>query len=212
MLTMLAMSKYQKCVTRLASTPQGTRTQKYTVQAAESCYLIHTAFRLTLPQFLAQNKGDTCPSVKELFSLKVDLPAINPGLDCSLLVFGQQVCVRSSAKNLANLPLCRQQKPVEALDTCPKLWAKYHLTPARFFELNPGIYCGNLVPKRAAPNGRPRCKKAYKLQRGDSCASIIFHKCKRSVALFRKLKSGLDCPSGSLFVQQIYVFHDGRFF
>eukprot|EP00897_Mesotaenium_endlicherianum_P005427 jgi/Mesen1/4912/ME000245S03966 len=179
--------------------PQSTGTQKYTVQAAESCYLIHTAFRLTLPQFLAQNKGlkcnslragtivngDSCPSVKALFSLKVDLPAINPGLDCSLLVPGQQVCVRSSAKNLADLPLCTQQKPVEALDTCPKLWAKYHLTPARFFELNSGIYCQNLVPKQgfsvpgqqvcvaAAPNGRPRCKKAYKLQRGDSL--YVFH-------------------------------------
>eukprot|EP00897_Mesotaenium_endlicherianum_P003339 jgi/Mesen1/3032/ME000179S02146 len=160
-------------------------------------------------------QGDTCASVKALFGLKVDLPAINPGLDCSLLVPGQQVCVRSSAKNLADLPLCTQQKPVEALDTCPKLWAKYRLTPARFFELNPGIYCGNLVPKQgfsvpgqqvcvaAAPNGRPRCKKAYKLQRGDSCASIIFHKCKRSVALFRKLNSGLDCQTGSLFIQQI---------
>eukprot|EP00897_Mesotaenium_endlicherianum_P000057 jgi/Mesen1/10051/ME000073S09330 len=209
--------------------PQGTGTQTYVVQASESCYLIHTAFRLTLLQFLAQNKGlkcnalragtivngDTCASVKALFSLKVDLLSINPGLDCSLLVPGQQVCVRSSAKNLADLPLCTQLKPVEAWDTCPKLWAKYHLTPARFFELNPGIYCGNLVPKRgpslpgqqvcvaAAPNGRPRCKKAYKLQRGDSCASIIYHKFKRSVALFRKLNRGLDCRSESLFVQQI---------
>eukprot|EP00897_Mesotaenium_endlicherianum_P003335 jgi/Mesen1/3029/ME000179S02144 len=166
----------------VCAAPQGTGTQKYTVQAAESCYLIHTAFRLTLPQFLAQNKGlkcnalqagaivnvtpvkanrgctllyslnqasgDTCTLVKALFGLKVDLLAINPGLDCSLLVPGQQVCVRSSAKNLADLPLCTQQKPVEALDTCPKLWAKYRLTPARFFELNPGIYCQNLVPKQ----------------------------------------------------------------
>eukprot|EP00897_Mesotaenium_endlicherianum_P004434 jgi/Mesen1/4018/ME000211S03202 len=235
----------------VCAAPQGTSTQTYVVQAAESCYLIHTAFRLTLQQFLAQNKdlkcdglraktvvnvtpvkanlgctllyslnqasrlpqlasacslkrnllGDTCASVKALFGLKVDLPSINPGLDCSLLVPGQQVCVRSSVANLEDLPLCTQQKPVEALDTCPKLWAKYHLTPARFFELNPGIYCGNLVPKRAA-NGRPRCKKAYKLQRGDSCASIIFHKCKKSVALFRTLNNGLDCQTGSLFLHQ----------
>eukprot|EP00897_Mesotaenium_endlicherianum_P005706 jgi/Mesen1/5163/ME000256S04345 len=224
------------------------RTLKYAVQPRDSCYLIHTTFRLTLAQLLARNKGlkcdalrantsldvtpvklnpgcltlyainqgDTCASVKAALQLKKDLEGINPGLNCSRLLPGQQICVEYSEGDFPSSLVCRQWAPVEPRDTCAKIWARYKLEPLQFLKINPGLYCGNLLPGRAsslpgqqvcvlggALSGGPQCKKAYKLRRGDTCASLIYNKFKRSALLFKIFNRALSCSTGSLFVNQI---------
>eukprot|EP00897_Mesotaenium_endlicherianum_P007634 jgi/Mesen1/689/ME000109S_10915 len=236
------------------SVPPNTPTYKYVVQRADTCYLIHTTFRLTLAQFLAQNKGlkcnalrvgtsvnvtavasnlrcillypldqgDMCASVEALFGFTESLEGLNPGLNCSQLFPGQQVCIQVLEDRSVELPTCKRWSAVEAEDTCstssdsPSLLRKYNLSLRSFFELNPGVYCSNFHPQQGFPlpcgkvctqkpdsAGGPTCRRSYKLRRGDSCASIIYNKFQKSASLFQALDKQLSCSTGSLFVNQI---------
>eukprot|EP00897_Mesotaenium_endlicherianum_P010607 jgi/Mesen1/9575/ME000065S09001 len=218
-------------------------TGSYEVQKNDTCYLIHTMFRITLDQLLALNPGldctppltpgvllavdngndtsgcnatysvapgDTCQSIAATFSIEL-LPDLNPGLDCAQLLPGQQVCVQAGAGKLG-APVCVEYAPVEANDTCQSIWLQRGLAPAQFYALNPGIYCSNLIPteglslpgQQVCVGGTIQtalpCRKYYTTRRGDTCASIIYYKFHRSVALFRSMNNGFNCQTGSLYI------------
>eukprot|EP00897_Mesotaenium_endlicherianum_P000589 jgi/Mesen1/10530/ME000083S10034 len=195
----------------------------------------------------------SCKDPMKLFRLPLKaLLQLNPGLDCNLLRPGQQVCVlakkaASSAKgqvqarSAAAAPttvkvlLCNATYAPQPNDTCASIMARFGLTPALFFFLNPGFYCANLFPSVSifdpasptsptvpfvvpandvcvggdalAPNKDhdygPNCPLGahhYRVRSGDSCSSIVYSQCGGSLAAFRRLNSGFNCATGSLYV------------
>eukprot|EP00897_Mesotaenium_endlicherianum_P010608 jgi/Mesen1/9576/ME000065S09004 len=216
----------------------------YKVQKNDTCYLIHTMFRITLDQLLSLNPnlrctphptpgvvlavvyrnnsegcgvtysvapGDTCRSIAGVFD-NVELLELNPGLNCQQLQPGQQICVQAGDRML-EAPECVDYMAVEAGDTCQSIWTQYRLGPARFYYLNPGIYCSNLIPTKGlslpgqqvclggfVQQGAATCRKYYTIHRGDTCASVIYHRFNRNVALFRSLNNGVNCRTGSLYI------------
>eukprot|EP00897_Mesotaenium_endlicherianum_P002855 jgi/Mesen1/2598/ME000166S01720 len=222
----------------------------YTAQAGVTCYLIYTAYSLSLPQFLALNRrlscgadgqglvppgtvvdvtptpasvpcaakyainlNDNCASIGAIFGLPssgaTSLARLNPGLNCSALMPGQQLCVAPG--NYTGLVLCTNSYTVQAGDTCGGIISAAGLSALEFFSLNPGLYCANLQAQAGQAGGQQVClsglppeatvcKHYYRVQKGDSCASIVFHKCNRSYVTFRRLNRGFDCQGGTLYV------------
>eukprot|EP00897_Mesotaenium_endlicherianum_P008490 jgi/Mesen1/766/ME000110S_11032 len=149
--------------------------------------------------------GDTCASVQAQFKLKAAvLASINPGLDCQSLLEGQQVCVKAAASAAAlALPepaTCALYKPVLTKDTCRTLIVRHKLTTEKFYQLNPGIYCKNLIPQSGfnLPG-----QQSSKVKAGDTCESILYYLFQKSAALFKKQNGGLVCDTWSLYVNQV---------
>eukprot|EP00897_Mesotaenium_endlicherianum_P001092 jgi/Mesen1/10984/ME000097S10563 len=128
-------------------------------------------------------------------------------------VTGAATCVCTAPGTYPERQYCTLLYNVREGDTCESIMRRYHLDAPTFFKYNPGVYCGNLVPGTgfgtagqqvcvsAVPPGRIRCsKRVYSVRRGDSCAGIVYHKCRRSFKLFRDLNRRFDCVTSQLFV------------
>ncbi|CAI5485445.1 unnamed protein product, partial [Closterium sp. Naga37s-1] len=120
------------------------------------------------------NHGDTCDSINALFDTQIE--PLNPALSCSdgprhgqllCVTFDQQwydagkistKCTHYTHISPAPPSSSRQQtapftvddaliSELESPQTCQGLWQAFSLaSPARFFQLNPGLPCDSLLP------------------------------------------------------------------
>ncbi|KAG8737540.1 hypothetical protein FRC10_008070 [Ceratobasidium sp. 414] len=87
----------------------------HAVASGEGCWSIYTDAGLTQAQLLA----------------------LNPGLDCNVLMLGQQVCVA---------PPCSKFYTVASGDYCFKIETEQSISDAGLMTLNPGLSCDELFP------------------------------------------------------------------
>ncbi|CAI5534267.1 unnamed protein product, partial [Closterium sp. Naga37s-1] len=85
--------------------------------------------------------GDTCEWVLSMFGITAaDLAALNPDLNCTQLVPGQQLCMDQGTP----LPLsCTSYYTVNPGETCNDVMVKAQppLTALQLYSYNPGIIC-----------------------------------------------------------------------
>lgn len=90
---------------------------------------------------------DTCDSVANVFNILPDtLLENNPGLNCSTLAPGQQLCINIGEPQDY---ICEEYYQIQPGDTCEYVYRyiiQPPLSPALFYAYNPGIICSNLVP------------------------------------------------------------------
>jgi LysM repeat protein len=79
--------------------------------------------------------GDTCDTIS--FNTKVALGSIfsyNPGLDCTALQPGQEICLDNAANVI--IPNCTYQYTVQIGDTCNSIAAKVGISYTSLIALN----------------------------------------------------------------------------
>lgn len=109
--------------------------------------------------------GMTCASITRQLELPVaELQARNPGLDCSKLRPGMQLCIAHNAacgvRGCSNgaPQICTLAVEAQYGDTCHSLAAQNNMSLSAFYALNPGLSCHNLASavgwSTAAPTDR----------------------------------------------------------
>ncbi|CAI5520009.1 unnamed protein product [Closterium sp. Naga37s-1] len=158
--------------TRLRLTPPdttGTCTTRYPVSKADS---------LT----------GSCDDINNRFGIRIT--DLNPGLDCTNLQPGQQLCIEwnsvtgGGGGGAGAYQQCTQYHAVGPTDTCDSiLQANPSLSWRLLYRLNPGLLCDNLNPLRnqevcvgATPLGAIVCdarrSRKYTVEDGDSCPTL----------------------------------------
>ncbi|GJP31719.1 hypothetical protein CLOM_g14794 [Closterium sp. NIES-68] len=167
--------------------------------------------------------SESCDYINSRFS--IDAAQMNPGLDCSQLVAGQQICIAVGdvVTGAQDYELCTEYTPVVPLGTstpptCSELVDAYlGGSWLKLFSLNPGLRCDSLeqltlmgqeictrgTPLGAVPCGKGRSatvpNKAYYVRRGDTCSSIIALQFKMKSSLVSQLNLGWVCRSQGLY-------------
>ncbi|CAI5484204.1 unnamed protein product, partial [Closterium sp. Yama58-4] len=190
------------------------------------------------------NYGDTCDSLSALFSTQIQ--PLNPALTCSDGPRPGQVSIGADGCRWVQL-LCvdfnhtqgmlvsewSPQPPprlasyttdgalvtvLQGPQTCQQLWRAFAIaSPTRFFQMNPGLSCDELLPYSplhgnmmsricvAGTDTRPfsgficATKRPYSVNHGDTCGMLIVKKYRRSADVFRDLNNGYDCTVSRLF-------------
>ncbi|GJP55590.1 hypothetical protein CLOM_g14541 [Closterium sp. NIES-68] len=163
----------------------------------------------------ADSAAGSCEAINARFS--IDAAAVNPGLDCSNLVPGQQICIEWSdfERGTSNYALCTQYRDITPTTTCDSIHSDYGLSWRSLYRYNPGIICDNInglsgqeVCVAGQPLGAVLCgpsrsrtvrNRKYTVQAGDSCASLVVDQFKRQFPLVAQLNRGWMCRSQSLF-------------
>ncbi|CAI7835544.1 unnamed protein product, partial [Closterium sp. NIES-54] len=100
--------------------------------------------RTRYPISLVDSLASDCSAIEDRFG--VDVVSLNPGIDCSHLVPGHQVCVERG-KGMAGVEehrMCTKYQRVDVGDTCESLIDSNGLSWLSLYRLNPGLLCDNL--------------------------------------------------------------------
>eukprot|EP00897_Mesotaenium_endlicherianum_P000604 jgi/Mesen1/10544/ME000083S10046 len=90
-------------------------------------------------------QGDTCQAIASLFGItQANMKDLNPALDCNKLFPGLQLCMKQPT-SWASFAICDLEFPIRDNDNCPSLFKAAKISPARFYSLNPGFYCGHVL-------------------------------------------------------------------
>ncbi|CAI5498206.1 unnamed protein product [Closterium sp. Naga37s-1] len=170
--------------------------------------------RTRYPISLVDSLASDCSAIEDRFG--VDVVSLNPGIDCSHLVPGHQVCVERG-KGMAGVEehrMCTKYQRVDVGDTCESLIDSNGLSWLSLFRLNPGLLCDNLnglidqeICVAGHPVGAVVCGKPvqgvknrkYTVNAGDSCASLVVVQFQRQPPLVPLLNRGWMCRQQSLF-------------
>ncbi|CAI5488200.1 unnamed protein product [Closterium sp. Naga37s-1] len=170
--------------------------------------------RTRYPISLVDSLASDCSAIEDRFG--VDVISLNPGIDCSHLVPGHQVCVERG-KSMAGMEehrMCTKYQRVDVGDTCESLIDSNGLSWLSLFRLNPGLLCDNLnglidqeICVAGHPVGAVVCGKPvqgvknrrYTVNAGDSCASLVVVQFQRQPPLVPLLNRGWMCRQQSLF-------------
>ncbi|KAJ7150210.1 hypothetical protein C8R46DRAFT_1229785 [Mycena filopes] len=152
--------------------------------------------------------GDNCTGVEATFEIPTENFTtwnFNPAAPCPTLTAGTAVCVlvTNATATIPPTPTnaaagsapsgCASWYTIATGDTCPKVEAKFNLTQAQFFSLNPELapsctnlalneaYCVRALPNAVATTGPPadlnagswnNCTSYYTVQTNDNCNII----------------------------------------
>ncbi|CAI5497984.1 unnamed protein product [Closterium sp. Naga37s-1] len=182
-----------------------------TVRPAGSSASLTSISGCTVPLTISQ--GDTCEWVLSMFGLtEADLAALNPDLNCTQLVPGQQLCMDQGTP----LPLsCTSYYTVNPGETCTDVMAKAQppITALQLYSYNPGIICSADSSQRLV--GQQLCVGSlaligascyygtYTVVRGDTCATVVCKVFKCSYSLMYQYNVGFTCTTSSLWVGRV---------
>ncbi|CAI5969235.1 unnamed protein product, partial [Closterium sp. NIES-64] len=165
----------------------------------------------TVPLTISQ--GDTCEWVLSMFGITAaDLAALNPDLNCTQLVPGQQLCMDQGTP----LPLsCTSYYTVNPGETCNDVMVKAQppLTALQLYSYNPGIICSadssqRLVGQQLCVGSLPLIGAScyygtYTVVRGDTCATVVCKIFKCSYTLMYTYNVGFKCSTSTLWVGRV---------
>ncbi|GJP37224.1 hypothetical protein CLOM_g21655 [Closterium sp. NIES-68] len=168
------------------------------------------------PVSKADSMAGTCDAINSRFGIRIT--DLNPGLDCTNLQPGQQVCIEwgqatggGDGEGNSAYEQCTRYEAVGGNDTCESiLQGNPALSWRSLYRLNPGLLCDNLNPLRnqevcvgATPLGAIVCdtrrSRKYTVEEGDSCATLVVKQFKRNPRLVPELNRGWMCRSQNLF-------------
>ncbi|CAI7816817.1 unnamed protein product, partial [Closterium sp. NIES-54] len=129
--------------------------------------------------------GDTCASIASVFNLTTaGLAAVNPELDCTALVAGQLICIKSGTPEAQG---CLNYYTVNPGETCNDVMINTYppISAAQLYQYNPGIICSSdsqrLVGQDVCVDASPvvgalYCAYGYyTVVSGDTCGGALLH-------------------------------------
>ncbi|CAI7898027.1 unnamed protein product [Closterium sp. NIES-54] len=182
-----------------------------TVRPAGSSASLSSITGCTVPLTISQ--GDTCEWVLSMFGITAaDLAALNPDLNCTQLVPGQQLCMDQGTP----LPLsCTSYYTVNPGETCNDVMAKAQppITALQLYSYNPGVICSadssqRLVGLQLCVGSLPLIGAScyygtYTVVRGDTCATVVCKIFKCSYSLMYYYNPGFTCTTSTLWVGRV---------
>ncbi|CAI5478101.1 unnamed protein product, partial [Closterium sp. Yama58-4] len=152
--------------------------------------------------------GDTCSSIAAVFNLTTaDLAAVNPELDCTALVSGQLICIKSGTPEAQG---CLSYYTVNPGETCNDVMINTYppISAAQLYQYNPGIICSSdsqrLVGQDVCVDASPvvgalYCAYGYyTVVSGDTCGGVACKVFRCSYSLMYTYNPGFVCSSSTL--------------
>ena len=160
----------------------------------------------TCTSFWTIEDGNTCDGIASAFQLPLDaLLAINPGVDCNLLVIGAQFCITAGVvggppplpppppppQGPPLSPFCTSFYTVQGGNTCDGIASAFQLALDALIAINPVLDC-NALSVGAQVCITASCTYTWTVQEGHTCQMISdsFHV---PLDVIIALNPGLDC-------------------